>query len=186
MASSVSVVPGPVAAEKARLCILAARLRTRRMRYTDIAQELGFANAAAAKRAVSVGLGLMPAENFAETRREINEELDELAREAWARLDDPAPMTTVSGKVVVNPDTDRPYADRQSEIQTLRLLLDINKRRAAANGTDAPKQSVTFTGTLEDLRTEVEKKQRELAALEQGDGGGPDGSGGSVTALPGR
>ena len=169
----------PVAAEKARLCILAARLRTRRMKFSDIATELGLSSPQAAKQAVSVGLGLMPAENFAETRREINEELDELSRETWKLLDNPAPMTTVSGKLVINPATGQPYADRMAELAARRLLLDINKRRAVANGTDAPKQSVTFSGTLEDLRAEVERKQRELEATEAGDGA-------SAAALPGR
>lgn len=174
----------PVAAEKARLCMLAARLRTKRMSFRDIADELGLSSPMAAKQAVSVGLGLMPAENFAETRREITEELDELARCAWAKLDNPGPMTTVSGKIVINPLTGEPYLDGQLQGQMMRLLLDINKRRAQANGTDAPKQSVTFSGTLEDLRAEVERKQRELDAVEGGD---PDGGpGGAVAALPQR
>jgi hypothetical protein len=179
MASSDPARLTPVAAEKARLCILAARLRTRRMKFTDIATELGLSSPQAAKQAVSVGLGLMPAENFAETRREINEELDELSRETWKLLDNPAPMTTVSGKLVIDERTGQPYVDRMAELATRRLLLDINKRRAQANGTDAPKQSVTFSGTLEDLRAEVERKQRELEATEAGDGG-------EVTALPWR
>jgi predicted transcriptional regulator len=170
----------PAAAEKARLCILAARLRTRRMKFTDIATELGLSSPQAAKQAVSAGLGLMPAENFAETRREITEELDELSRETWKRLDNPAPMTTVSGKLVINPDTGQPYTDRQAEIATIRTLLEINKARRQVHGVDAPKQSVQFSGTLEDLRAEVERKQRELEAAEQGDGGG------TVAALPQR
>ena len=170
----------PVAAEKARLCILAARLRTRRMKFTDIATELGLSSPQAAKHAVSVGLGLMPAENFAETRREITEELDELSRETWKRLDNPAPMTTVSGKLVIDPATGQPYPDRQAELGAIRALLDINKARRQVHGVDAPKQSVSFSGTLEDLRAEVERKQRELEAAEAGDGGGP------VAALPRR
>jgi hypothetical protein len=183
MPPSVSVVPGPVAAEKARLCLLAARLRTRKMKYTDIAVELGFTSAQAAKQAVSVGLGLMPAENFTEARRQASEELDEMARGAWEEIDNPPPMTTVSGKIVINPDTGQPYPDAVVRIQARRLLLDIQKEWRKLHGVDAPKQSVTFSGTLEDLRAEVEKKQRELAALEQGT---QDGPGGSVTALPGR
>ena len=175
---------GPMAQEKARLCMLAARLRTKRMSFRDIAAELNLSSPQAAKQAVSVGLGLMPAENFAETRREIMEELDELARYAWRKLDEPGPMTTVSGKVVINPDTGEPYPDGQLQSQMMRLLLDINKRRATAAGTDAPKQSVTFTGNLEDLRAEVERRQRELDALEQG--GGDDSPGGAVAALPQR
>lgn len=184
MPSSGSVVPGPVASEKARLCILAARLRTRRMKYTDIAAELGFSSPQAARQAVSIGLGLTPAENFAETRRQVADGLDEKEREAWKLVENPPPMTTVSGKVVIDEETGRPYPDAQAKIQALRLLLDISKARRQLYGVDAPKQSVTFSGSLEDLRAEVEKKQRELAALEQGDG--QDGPGGSVTALPGR
>ena len=179
MAPLKSVVPSPVAQEKVRLCLLAARLRTRKMRYGDIATELGFANAMAAKQAVSVGLGLMPAENFTEARRQASEELDEMSRGAWQEIEDPGPMTTVSGKVVIDPDTGQPYPDKQVRIQARRLLLDIQKEWRKLHGVDAPKQSVTFTGTLEDLRAEVAKKQAELAALEQGDGR-PD------AALPGR
>jgi NifB/MoaA-like Fe-S oxidoreductase len=174
--SNPAVIP-PAAAEKARLCILAARMRTRRMTFTDIAAELGFTSAYVAKNAVSVGLGLLPSENFAEARREAIEELDSLSRETWDRLDSPPPMTTVSGKLVIDPVTGQPYPDRQAEIATLRLLLEINKERRKATGTDAVKQSVTFTGTVEDLRAEIERKQRELDAAEAGDGG-------TVTALP--
>jgi hypothetical protein len=178
-----SVVPPLVAAEKVRLCLLAARLRTRKMKYTDIAAELGFANAAAAKRAVSVGLGLMPAENFAEARRQASEELDEMTRGVWEEIENPPPMTTVSGKIVINPETGQPYPDAVVRIQARRLLLDIQKEWRKLHGVDAPKQSVTFSGTLEDLRAEVEKKQAELAALEQNT---HDGPGGSVTTLPGQ
>ena len=171
MTYTVPVVPGPVAQEKVRLCLLAARLRTRKMKYTDIATELGFSSPQAAKQAVSVGLGLMPAENFAEARRQASEELDEMSRGAWEEIDNPGPMTTVSGKVVIDPDTGKPYPDTQVRIQARRLLLDIQKEWRKLHGVDAPKQSVTFSGTLEDLRAEVEKKQRELAELEQGDDG---------------
>ena len=170
----------PLAAEKARICILAARLRTRRMTFTDIAAELGLSSPAAAKQAVSVGLGLLPSENFAEARREAREELDEMARGAWEVIDNPGLATTVSGKLILDPDTGRAMPDRQAEIAARRLLLEIHKERRKLDGVDAPKQSVSFTGNLEDLRAEVERRQRELAALEQG------GDAGSVTPLPER
>ena len=175
----------PLAAEKARICILAARLRTRRMTFTDIAAELGLSSPAAAKQAVSVGLGLLPSENFAEARREAADELDEMARGAWEVIDNPGLATTVSGKLILDPDTDRAMPDRQAEIAARKLLLEIHKERRKLFGVDAPKQSVTFSGNLEDLRAEVERKQRELTALEQG---GDDGlaGGASVPAIPPR
>jgi hypothetical protein len=198
MASSDPARLTPVAAEKARLCILAARLRTRRMKFTDIATELGLSSPQAAKQAVSVGLGLMPSENFAETRREVAEGLDEKEREAWRIVENPPPMTTVSGKLVLDPATGGPIPDAQAKIAALRLLLEISKARRQLYGVDAPKQSVSFTGNLEDLRAEVERRQRELDAFERGDGDDgaagalaipprkPPSGGGSVSALPSR
>ena len=175
----------PLAAEKARICILAARMRTRRTAFTDIAAELGLRDAAAAKQAVSVGLGLLPSENFAEARREAREELDEMARGAWEVIDNPGLATTVSGKLILEPGTNRAMPDRQAEIAARKLLLEIHKERRKLDGVDAIKQSVTFSGSLEELRAELERKQRELAAIEQG---GDDGlaGGASVPAVPPR
>jgi len=165
------------AQEKVRLCILAARLRTRRMKFTDIATELGFASPEAAKQAVNMGLALVPVEDLGMARREAAEELDEMTRGAWVVIDSPGYATTVSGKLIIDPETGRPMPDRQAEIAARRLLLAIHMERRKLLGVDAPKQSISFTGSIEDLRAEVERKERELAAVERG---------GAVPVLPGR
>ena len=88
-------------------------------------------------------------------------EFADLAARAWKIADDPPPMTTVSGQLVVDEHTGEPYPDRMAQLEALKTLLAINRARR-----DLAKPSY---GTLDDLRAEVERRKKELG--EAGDGG---------------
>lgn len=52
----------------------------------------------------------------------------DMERELWDLADDPGPMVTTSGHVVINKSTGTPYPDQRVRLEALRTLLVIQRR----------------------------------------------------------
>jgi len=129
-------------------CIRAAELRAQHWTFPRIAAELGFSSARAAQDAVRHGLRAVPAEDVREVRRMAADELHKVARSALGIIDDPGPLTSATGKVIVDEETGRPFPDQQARTAALRTLLDVNRELRKLYGADAPKQSVSMFAAL--------------------------------------
>jgi hypothetical protein len=137
--------------EMCALSAAVAALRARRMSFGMIARELGLSGPAAARKAVNIALRASPGVPTPEARQEALQELDALSRSAWDDVDDPGPLTTVSGKVVTDPETGLPYPDKGIRDKARRTAADINKERRKLLGLDAPRQSVSLSLGAADL-----------------------------------
>jgi len=155
---------GPVAMEKAQACIRAAEMRAKGMKWQDIMAELGLASPLEAKRCAEVGFGLAPGDDLAMARRRAADEIDLLRRELWKMLDNPQPLTGVSGNIVIGADG-RPIPDDAIRISAVRAMADLNERYRRLHGTDAPKRNVSLFAQIppEDLQAEVARLRKEVA-----------------------
>jgi hypothetical protein len=144
----------------------AAQLRAEHttLTFADIAKHLGLSSADEAKRAVMAGLGLLDRENFKALREETERELAHLADGLWQVVNDPPPMTTESGRAVIDERTGEPYPDQRARLEALKALLEIHRTRRDLFARPP-------YGTVDDLRAEVERRKKELG--EAGDGGNP-------------
>jgi hypothetical protein len=129
----------------------ALELRIGRMPFAAIAEEIGYADASGAYKAVQRALRRTLQEPAAELRRVELESLDQLYRAALI--------------VALQP------GDRQLEAQ--RNCLKIMERRARLLGLDAPQRKIVDVisrDAFEELRSEMEAELAELTAvIEAGD-----------------
>jgi hypothetical protein len=162
------------AADRARLCIRAAEMRSKGRTYVQIAETLGMENAQAAKKCAEVGYGLAPGDDLRTGRRRAAEELDMMRRELWEIIDSPGFKVSANGSVVFDPVTGKPLADRDAKTAAIRALAEINKHYRTLLGTDAPKLSANLsaTGSLEDIRAAIEATRAELEHAEREQVGG--------------
>ena len=181
--------------ENARLCIRAAEMRARGMKWAPIAAELGLDMPMDAKRCAEAAYGLVPAEDLRTGRRVAADELDELRRELWEVVRNPGPRTTPSGAVVINPDTGEPYPDQAVKVSALNGLRAVNAAYRDLYGTDAPKQRMILNATasyeqiqaaIAQTRAEVEQAEREALGTGRDDeDDDDDGLAGVPALLPG-
>ena len=186
---------GPVAEERARVCIRAAELRARSATWKAIADELGLDSPMAAKKCAEVGFGLAPGEDLRMARRRAADELDLIRRELWNVIDNPGYATTVTGKLVLVPDAvtgeEKPQPDQMARTAALNALKAVNAEYRKLHGTDAPRQSVSVVASapLEELQAAVESMRAEVAEAERQaarDALGPDDPGGMLALPSGR
>ena len=158
----------PLAVEQVQICIRAADMSARGASYPQIASDLGLTSAAEARKCAERGYGLAPGEDYQMARRKAATELDMLRRESWKVIDDPGPMTTVSGALILNPETGDVMPDRQVKIAAINSLRAINAEYRKLYGTDAPKltASVTAHAPLEELQAAVVRLRAEVEAAE--------------------
>jgi len=138
----------------------AAKLRVRAWGYQAIADELGFASPGAAHDAVR--------RSFAESVREPTEKardiaaahLDQLALEAWC-LVKTRHVAVSAGRVVEHGG--EPVADLKPVTDALRILVQIEERRAKLLGLDVPRQVVTSVVTEDMVDAEIARLEEELA-----------------------
>ena len=131
-----------------QLCIRALEMRSRHVPFVKIADTLGLANARAAQEAVKIGLHVTPAEDVRDVRRMCADELHEMAAAALADEENPGPLTSATGKIIIDETTGEPYQDVQARIAARRQRIDINKEIRKIYGADAPKQSVNWHQVL--------------------------------------
>lgn len=157
-----------VAVEQMQTCFRAADMSAKGASWPAIAKELGLESALAARKCAERGYGLAPGEDYQMARRKAATELDMLRRESWKIIDDPGPMTTVSGALILDPETREPMEDRQAKIAAINSLRAINAEYRKLYGTDAPKltASVSASAPLEDLQAAVIRMRAEVAAAE--------------------
>lgn len=162
----------PLAAEKVQVCIRAADMSARGMKYAAIAAELGLPSAIDARKCAERGYSLAPGEDYQMARRKATRELDMVRERLWGIADDPGPATTVSGKpiTVTDPDTGEQVhlPDKQVQIAALNGIRAVNAEYRKLYGTDAPKQTVSVhaTAPLEDLQAAVAQMRAEVAQAE--------------------
>lgn len=175
-------------AERARLCIRAAELRSKGQTYAKIAELLGMDSPAAAKKCAEVGYGLAPGDDLRTGRRRAGEELDMLRRKLWEIADGKYYKVAANGTVPLDPVTGQPLEDVDAIVQALRALTEVNKQYRTLMGTDAPRLSASMvaTGSLEDIRAQIESTRRELEQAEREAALGDDDDDGfaGVPALP--
>ena len=156
-------------ADRARLCIRAAEMRSKGQTYGKIAELLGIPDAVAAKRCAEVGYGLAPGDDLRTGRRRAAEELDMMRRKLWDIADGTYYKVAANGTVVLDPATGKPLQDPDAIINALRALAEVNKHYRTLLGTDAPKLSANLsaTGSLEDIRAAIEATRAELEQAER-------------------
>jgi len=167
--------------DRARLCIRAAEMRSKGRTYVQIAEALGLDNAIAAKRCTEVGYGLAPGDDLRTGRRRAAEELDMMRRKLWDVIDGKHYKVAANGTVPLNPHTGEPLEDPDAVVAAIRALAEVNKHYRTLLGTDAPKLSASMiaTGSLEDIRAQIEETRRELERAER-----EAGDGDALPALP--
>lgn len=156
-------------ADRARLCIRAAEMRSKGQTYGKIAELLGIPDAMAAKKCAEVGYGLAPGDDLRTGRRRAAEELDMMRRKLWDIADGTYYKVAANGTVVLDPATGNPLQDPDAIINALRALAEVNKHYRTLLGTDAPKLSANLsaTGSLEDIRAAIEATRAELEHAER-------------------
>lgn len=175
------------AQDRARLCIRAAEMRAKGKTYAMIAETLGMDTPAAAKRCAEVGYGLAPGDDLRTGRRRAAEELDMMRRKLWDIIDGEYYKVAANGTVALDPRTGEPLYDVDAQVNAIRALTEVNKNYRTLMGTDAPKLSASMvaTGSLEDIRAQIEATRRELEQAEREAVPGEDDDGLSgVPALP--
>lgn len=138
----------------------AARLRALRFSYTQIAEQLGYADRAAAWNAVKAGQELIVREPHQDMVLLDLAELDEMAREAWTVLRNT--HYVVDRGAVVTWDG-RPLVDDAPVLAAIARLLGVQERRAKLVGLDAPRR-IEVADALPDLDAAVQELAAELRA----------------------
>ncbi len=122
----------------------AMRLRARGESYSAIADQLGYCDRSAARKAVQRGLAATVAEPAAELRDLELARLDDLHATTWKVMR--TPHVVVSGGRVVERDG-KPLRDDMPVLRAIDTLLRIMARRARLLGLDAAAPAETG-GTL--------------------------------------
>ena len=164
-----------------RTCWEAARLRAQHKSFREIAQELGFADAADARNAVQRWLEIVPVEAGPDLkgdevmRQQAWKRFGEITASLTAIVNDPGPLVS-AGKIVVNEATGEPYPDSGVRVAAIRLLLLVISRQARLAGLHAPARpgSSLLDIPLPDLVRQVDELKAELGWPGDGSGKRPD------------
>lgn len=116
----------------------AAKLRARGWTYQRVANELGYANASGAFKAVQRALKASVREANDTAVALALDELDAMANAAWEVLDR-SHVTISQGRVVTHDGV--PVPDDAPVLAAIDRLLKIQERRAKLRGLDAPTAS---------------------------------------------
>jgi len=144
----------------------AARQKSRGQTYSQIAENLGYADASGAYRAVQRALAAVPAENVDELRRIQSEQLDALTAKAFEVLESTHFAHTVHGELVLAPDG-QPLIDDMPVLHAIDRLIRLAERRSKLMGLDAPSRHEVIT--LDYLDAQIRDAAAELARAEAGE-----------------
>lgn len=140
----------------------ACELRSRGARLQDIADELGFGDRSAARKAIERALDATVAEDAGALRQLELDRLDRLYRAGLKVLE--TAHITVSHGAIVRGDDGKPLPDDGPVLQAIDRLVRIADRRAKLLGLDAPaKLEVTQGGDLDAAIAELEAELRARA-----------------------
>ncbi|MBD0743585.1 hypothetical protein [Streptomyces sp. CBMA152] len=136
--------------------------RRRKIPYTQIYEELGYANANAASKDFHRALEESIAAQHASVevyREEQLIELDYLAEEAHKILRARHYVVTASGRIVEDPETGQPLQDDGPVLAAIDRLVKILDRIAKLRGLDQIKVQVL---TIDAIEAEIERLSTEL------------------------
>lgn len=155
------------AARRAKL----VEYRRRKIPYTQIYEELGYANANAASK----DFYRILEENLAEVRigvevyrEEQLAELEHLAEEAHAVMNDRHYVITPGGKLVEDPETGQPLRDPGPKLAAMDRLVKIGDRVAKLRGLEAATR-IEGVFSVDALDRALIEAREQLAALDSED-----------------
>lgn len=155
----------------------ATRLRALGHTYIEIADQLGYADHAGARKAVQRALVATVAEPAEEVRALQLEQLDKLALAAWAVLE--RAHVTVSHGRIIRDENEQPLLDDGPVLAAIDRLLKIQERRAKLLGLDAPARHEVVS--LDALDAEIERLSAELDRTAPGETPAVEGVAGGET-----
>jgi hypothetical protein len=124
----------------------AAELAAQGRSYDAIATELGYADKAAAWRGARKALAEIAASHgLDELYRKQVEENRELRQRIWAIFNDPPPLVSRTGKVVVDEATGEQIPDVQALIGAAATILKAQERLVRLSDVDAPRKSLSMS-----------------------------------------
>jgi hypothetical protein len=143
---------------------LVLRLLASGRSYQDIvAMRLpGIANKGAVTKARRRALDAIRAPAVAEYRAEMLAKLDELESGAWQQIRNPGPKTSVTGRVVEDPQTGEPLPDNVVRDTARNTVLKVVRTRMDLLGLAAPRKSMSLQASME-LDSENESLQAQLS-----------------------
>jgi hypothetical protein len=132
--------------------------------YQDIvAMRLpGIANKGAVGKARRRALDAIRAPAVHEYRAEMLAKLDELESGAWEQIRSPGPKTSVTGRVIEDPETGEPLPDNVVRDTARNTVLKVVRTRMDLLGLAAPRKSMSLQASVE-LDSENESLQAQLA-----------------------
>lgn len=144
--------------------------------FAQIANELGDAANGGRATAKSVQAeylkatrDMIPIEEITAARTLTLDELDMLKREALAVMRRPHFLVQF-GKVAIDPRTKAPMIDDGPVLSAIRVLMEIERRRAAIYGYEAPKRQTVLAITQEHVDAAIRQLQEELGPEEDDEG----------------
>lgn len=139
----------------------ACRLRTTGMEYHEIAEQLGFSDKSAARKAVERALRDTAQEPAAHLRTIEVARLDLLLREAWTVMK-ARHVAVNNGRVIMDPDDpSKPLTDHGPVLAAIDRVLKIAERRAKLLGLDAPTKVTVIT--VDEIENEIARLADELS-----------------------
>ena len=131
----------------------AAELITQGWTYPQVTEHLGYSDKGTCWKAVQL-VRREAAQldgTSEELRRQQLAEMQELRKRLWDTINNPPPAISRTGKIVTDDDGE-PVPDAVAVAAAQALLVRVSERVARIRGTDAPRRSVTLTGTVQQGR----------------------------------
>lgn len=134
--------------------------RARGWTYQRIANEMGYSDKSAARKAVERAIEHSAADTAEEAKTLLLADLNAAKQAAWAVLET-SHITISQGKVVTIDDT--PVPDDAPILEAIDRIVKINQEMAKIYGLYAPTKSVAEVRTATELDSEIERLMAELA-----------------------
>ena len=89
-------------------------------------------------------------------------------------IDNPPPLVTIIGKLVIHPETGEPLPDAALRIAAIKLLLRVTEEMRRLPAVTRPATVEEINAAVERLRAKVAEAERQAEAARQGDDESPD------------
>ncbi len=147
----------------ARACLLSSQGWS----HTQIARELGYSSRGDVSNAIRKVLAETAREKGTEALREQQlTEMTELRRVLWQRVNNPPPVVSRTGKVVVDDDGNE-VPDVQAQAAAAAQVIRVAERIARLRGLDAPRRTVSASMNLNDVEGTIQLAKDALAQMGQ-------------------
>ncbi len=122
------------------------RMLAQGMSYHDVVDAAvpGMANRGAVSKARRRALDRIVAPAVQEYRAEMLAKLDELESGAWQQIRNPGPKTSVTGRVIEDPQTGEPLPDNVVRDTARNTVLKVVRTRMDLLGLAAPRKSMSL------------------------------------------